>query len=68
MGTRLKSKYISSFKIKKKFFFLNFGYIMWLAESQFPEQGLNLGHDCDSPESSPLNHEGTPSKFISRYL
>ena len=41
---------------------------MWLAESQFPEQGLNLGHDCDSPESSPLNHEGTPSKFISRYL
>ena len=57
MGTRLKSKYIS--------FFLNFGYTLWLAESKIPDQGLNLGHDCESWESQPLDHEGTPSKFIS---
>ena len=51
MGTRLKSKYISFFKIKKKYIFLNFGYTLWLAESKFPDQGLNLGHDCETPES-----------------
>ena len=64
MGTRLKSKYISFFKIKKIYIFLNFGYTLWPAESKFLDQGLNLGHDCENPESYPLDHEGTPSKFI----
>ena len=28
-------------------------------ESQFPEQGLNLGLSSESTESQPLDHQGT---------
>lgn len=33
------------------FFFFNLGRAAWLAESQFPDQGLNPGHSTESPES-----------------
>lgn len=37
---------------KNFFFFLSFffGHAAWLAGSQFPEQGLNLGHNRENPE------------------
>jgi len=28
--------------------------------STFPGQGLNTGHGYESPESEPLDHQGTP--------
>ena len=43
---------------------LFFPFNMWLVGSQFPTQGLNLGHGSESPESSPLNHQGTPYNFF----
>ena len=43
------------------FFF--FGHIMCLAGSQFPDQGLDLSHRSESPESYPLGYQGTPSSL-----
>ena len=43
---------------------LFFSFNMWLVGSQFPTQGLNLGHGSESPESSPVNHQGTPYNFF----
>ena len=37
---------------------------MWLAGPQLPNQGLNLGHSSESPESCPLGHEGTPPDVL----
>ena len=34
-----------------------FSHITWLAGSQFPDQGLNLGHGSESAESWPLDHQ-----------
>ena len=42
------------------FFSLN----MWLVGCQFPDQGLNLGHGSESPESSLLSHQGAPYNFF----
>lgn len=33
--------------------------------SQFPTQGLNLGHGGESVESSPLDHQGAPKTMES---
>ena len=33
-------------------------------ESQFPNQGLNPGHNDESVESKSLAHQGTPSYII----
>ena len=35
---------------------------MW--ESQFPDQGLNLGCHGERAESYPLDHQGTPSELL----
>ena len=45
----MKQRAASSYVYLKNFFF--FGYAMQLAGSQFPDQGLNLGHGIESPES-----------------
>ena len=34
--------------------------LLQLAESQFPDQGLNPGHGSENLESQPLGHQGTP--------
>ena len=39
---------------------LFFGYVLWLAGSQFPSQGRNPGHSSESAESQPLDQQRTP--------
>ena len=45
-------------------FVLFFDRASWHVGSQFPNQGLNLGHGSKSPESQPLGHQGTPHDGI----
>ena len=33
-------------------------------QDQFPDLGLNLGHDSESTESQPRDNQGTPSKLL----
>ena len=37
--------------VKTKIYFIYFDRAVWLAGSQFPNQGLNLGHGSERPES-----------------
>ena len=41
-------------------FFFFFCHIIWYVRSPFPDQILNPGNGSKSPESSPLDHQGTP--------
>ena len=43
-------------------------FIVQLAGSQLPNQGLNLGHVSESPESKPLGHWGTPRSVFSLHF
>ena len=45
-------------------FFFFFVHSMCLSGSQFPDEGLNLGHGSESSESPPLDPEGTPKKKL----
>ena len=45
-------KCLFSSSAQLKIFF--FDCAMWLMGSQFPDQGLNLGHSSKNPESQPL--------------
>ena len=44
-----------------KLFIFSFVHATRLARSQLPDQGLNVGHGSESPESLPLGHQRTPS-------
>ena len=44
-------------------FLFFFWHVVCLAGSQFPDQGLNLGHKSESPESYLLGYQGTPSSL-----
>lgn len=51
-----------------RFIFLSLSFLSFFwggawcdVESQFPVQGLNLGHGGKSAESQPLDHQETPS-------
>ena len=53
----------------KKDLFKNFGHATQLMGSQFPDQGLNLGHNSKSAESYPLDREiGTESLKLRKAL
>ena len=44
---------------KDPFFF--FDHAVWLLRSEFPDEGLNLGHSSESTNSLPLDHQGAPT-------
>ena len=46
------------------FFFFFSGHTAWLVGSQFPNQGLNPGHNTESPESSPLGYQKSLCKCL----
>ena len=47
------------------FFVLSFsGHATRLVGSQFPNQGLNLGHHSENAESLPLDRQGIPRFFF----
>ena len=53
----------------KKDLFKNFGHATQLVGSQFPDQGLSLGHNSKSAESYPLDREiGTESLKLRKGL
>ena len=46
------------------FFFFFSGHTAWLVGSQFPNRGLNPGHNTESPESSPLGYQKSLCKCL----
>lgn len=58
-GSTFTTGQLWSFEVHFLNFFF-FGHIIWYVRSPFPDQVLNPGNGSKSPESSPLDHQGTP--------